>query len=353
MGGSTGPTGPTGPDAAAGASGGAGVAGGGASGSGAADGTAGASGAGGVDSGSGGRPCVGDWKAGDYPPGLTQETYLEITGVQRQQGLTRRYKVHVPPSYDCTVPAPVLFCLHGLGQTPVLFCMNGTGFPGGSGFPAKSDAEGFILVMPLGHQNSWNGTGCCGTAASMQLDDVALMRAIFQEIGSHLNVDRRRVFATGLSNGGYMSYRLACEAADLFTAVAPAAGGIANTGGCNPSQPISVLDIHGTADGLVPFSLQRPSLARIAAAGMCSSSTGPATQPRSGGDTTCTTHADCSSGVEVTGCAVQNGGHAWFGDPSCGTGAGATGCGIVGANSSYMVNTNVVWEFFKNKAKAP
>ena len=126
---------------------------------------------------------------------------------------------------DCTVPTPVVFCLHGLGQTPILFCLNGTGFPGGSGFPAKSDAEGFILVMPLGHQNSWNGTGCCGTAASMQLDDVALMRAIFQEISLHLNVDRRRVFATGLSNGGYMSYRLACQAADLFTAVAPAAGG--------------------------------------------------------------------------------------------------------------------------------
>ena len=255
----------------------------GASDSDAAGGTAGASGsagAGGVAGDSGGGACVGDWRAGDYPPGLAQETYLDIAGVEGQQGLTRRYKVHVPPRYDCTVPAPVVFCLHGLGQTPILFCMNGTAFPGGSGFPAKSDAEGFILVMPLGHQNSWNGTGCCGTAASMQLDDVALMRAIFQEVGKHLNLDRRRVFATGLSNGGYMSYRLACEAADLFTAVAPAAGGIANTGGCDPSQPISVLDIHGTADRLVPYSLQQPSLARIASSSMCASSTGPATAAR-------------------------------------------------------------------------
>jgi polyhydroxybutyrate depolymerase len=329
---------------------------GGASDGGGAAGTAGASGsggAGGVAGDSGGGACVGDWRAGDYPPELTQETYLDIMGVEGQQGLTRRYKVHVPPRYDCTVPAPVVFCLHGLGQTPILFCLNGTAFPGGSGFPAKSDAEGFILVMPLGHQNSWNGTGCCGGAASMQLNDVALMRAIFQEVGKHLNLDRRRVFATGLSNGGYMSYRLACEAADLFAAVAPAAGGIANTGGCNPSQPISVLDIHGTADRLVPYNLQQPSLARIASASMCESSTRPAAQPASGGDTTCVTHGGCSSGVEVTGCTIQNGGHAWFGDPSCGTGAGASGCGIVGANSNHMVNTNAVWEFFENKSKAP
>ena len=55
----------------------------------------------------------------------------------------------------------------------------------------------------------------------------------------------------------------------------------------------------------------------------------------------------------MTGCTIQNGGHAWFGDPSCGTGAGASGCGIVGANSNHMVNTNAVWEFFENKSKAP
>jgi polyhydroxybutyrate depolymerase len=241
--------------------------------------------------------------------------------------------------------------LHGWLQTPVSFCVNGTAFPGGSGLPSKSDAEGFLLVMPLGHDNSWNGTGCCGSAASMQLDDVALMRAIFAEISAHLNVDKRRVFATGLSNGGYMSYRLACEAADLFTAVAPAAAGIRDTGACSPTRPISVLDIHGTADGLVPYSLQQPSLARIGMASSCGSSTRPATQPASRGDTTCVTYEGCPSGIEVTGCTIQNGGHAWFGDPSCGTGAGAAGCAFVGANSDDIVNTNAVWDFFRSKSR--
>jgi polyhydroxybutyrate depolymerase len=273
-----------------------------------------------------------------------------VTG---QQGLTRQYKVHVPPSYDCTVPMPVVFCLHGLSQTPVQFCVNGSAYPGGTGFPSKSDQAGFVLVMPLGHGNSWNGAGCCGNAASMGLDDVALMRAILSEVQTHVNVDSRRVFATGLSNGGYMSYRLACEAADIFTAVAPGAGGLQASyrSTCSPSRPIALLDIHGTLDNLVAYSLQQPSLERIASQSGCSTTTAPATQPTSGGDTTCVSHSGCPSGIEVTGCTVEGGGHVWFGDPSCGTGAGAVGCGFVGANSNHMVNTTAIWDFFSRLSR--
>jgi polyhydroxybutyrate depolymerase len=208
---------------------------------------------------------------------------------------------------------------------------------------------GFVLVMPFGYSNSWNGTGCCGTAASMGLDDVALMRALLEEVRTHVNVDTRRVYATGFSNGGYMSYRLACEAADIFTAVAPGAGGLQGSyaTSCSPSRPIPLLDIHGTLDTLVPYSLQQPSLERIATQNGCSTTTAAATQPASGGDTTCVSYSGCPSGIEVTGCTIEGGGHVWFGDPSCGTGAGALGCGFVGANSNYMVNTLAIWDFFK------
>ncbi len=197
---------------------------------------------------------AGDWGPGDYPPNLAAEEYLEISGVQGQQGNVRQYKVHVPQSYDPAAPMPLVFCIHGLGQTPVLFCINS------AKMPEKSDAAGFILVMPNGFQNSWNGGTCCGGASTAQLDDVALIRAIFEEVATHLNVDLDRVYATGHSNGGYLSYRLTCEAADLFTAVAPSAGaiGINTIGGgtnpasdftvCEPSRPISVLDVHGTQE---------------------------------------------------------------------------------------------------------
>lgn len=98
-----------------------------------------------------------------------------------------------------------------------------------------------------GTGSAWNGRSCCGGKTT---DDVALFKALVTEVSKHVNVDAKRVYATGLSNGALMSYRLACEAADVFTAVAPDAGQIA-VSSCKPSRPVSVLDIHGTADSAV------------------------------------------------------------------------------------------------------
>jgi polyhydroxybutyrate depolymerase len=160
-----------------------------------------------------------------------------------------------------------------------------------------------------------------------------------------------------------MSYRLGCQAADLFTAVAPGAGavGINSIGGgtnpgsdftdCAPSQPVAVLSMHGTADALVPYRLHAPSQADLASSNGCGASSVPATQPASGGDTTCVSYTGCRTGGEVTGCSVQGGGHCWFGSPDCGTGAGPIGAGIVGANSNTLVNNDAVWDFFARSAR--
>jgi polyhydroxybutyrate depolymerase len=318
-------------------------------------GASGAAGGAGTSGGGGGghsdaSSCTGDWKAGDYPPGVDDATaWLTIGGVPGQNDLARQYKVHVPPQYDCRVPTPILFCLHGLQQNGVMFCVNGAAgaTAGAKGFVDKSNEAGFILVMPTGYNNSWNGAGCCGNA---NLDDTALFKAILAEVSTHLNVDERKVFATGLSNGGYMSYRLACEAADVFTAIAPGSGGLRGIA-CNPVRPISVLDIHGTNDNLVAYSLQATSMAAVATANGCAATTRPAITPASGGDTSCVTYDGCPSGIEVTGCTVQGGGHAWFGDPTCGTGAPGVGCGFVGANSTFLNNTDAVWSFFSRLSR--
>jgi len=151
-----------------------------------------------------------DWVAGDYPPGITEENYLEISDVPGQGDNVRQYKVHIPPSYNPKVPAPLVFCIHGLNQDAVMFCVTG------AGMDTLSDQAGFVLVMPNGYQNSWNAGTCCGAASAERLDDVALFRAIFEEVKKHVNVDLNRVYVTGLSNGGFMSYRLACEATDGF-----------------------------------------------------------------------------------------------------------------------------------------
>ncbi|HEY6558036.1 MAG TPA: PHB depolymerase family esterase [Polyangiaceae bacterium] len=296
----------------------------------------------------------GDWRAGDYPPDLAAQTYLELAGIAGNQGVTRQYKVHVPPSYNPQVPMPVVFCFHGLSQNAVMFCVNG------AGLHTKADAANFILVMPNGNANRWNAGGCC--AGTPALDEVAFVRAIFRELGTHLNVNLDRVYATGLSNGGFMSYRLGCEAADIFAAVAPGAGGLlSNQIGwgnaasdfavCNPSEPVSVLDLHGTADGIVPFSLQAQSLNLMAQENGCGTTTARAADPASAGDTTCVSYTGCPSGIEVTGCSVQGGGHVWFGSDSCGTGAGPIGCTFVGANSNTLKNTDEIWDFFSRHSK--
>ena len=143
-----------------------------------------------------------------------------------------------------------------------MFCLDT-----GVAWPAKGDSEGFVVIMPNGYMNSWNGGTCCGAAAQDGLDDVSLIRAIFAEVGTHVNIDLGRVYATGLSNGAFLSYRLACEASDLFVAVAPGAGavGTAQIGTgiselttnlttdlttCAPKSKVSILDIHGTSDPL-------------------------------------------------------------------------------------------------------
>jgi polyhydroxybutyrate depolymerase len=299
----------------------------------------------------------GDWGPGDYPPDINAQTYLEISGVDGQKGYTRQYKVHVPPSYDPNVPMPAVFCVHGLAQNPVMFCVVGTGLN------QKSDDEGFILIMPNGYQNSWNGGTCCGAASTEQLDDVALFRAIFDEVGTHLNIDLDRVYATGLSNGAYMSYRLACEASDLVVAVAPNAGAVGKNdigGGtnpasdftaCEPSTPVSIFDTHGTADGLIPYALQALSLQHMATKNGCTMTTAVAADPASGGDTSCVWYSGCPGGIEVTGCSVSGGGHCWFGSPDCGTGGGAIGAVFVGANSNTLVNNDAVWDFFERHSR--
>ena len=305
-----------------------------------------------------------DWVAGDYPPNRNAQSYLTLGGLPGQGTRQRGYKVHVPKGYDPSVPTPVLYAFHGYQQNASMFVVNGTGFV------PKSDQEGFILVMPNGVQEdgfggSWNGGVCCGAAAAQKLDDVGFVRAIHAELQKHLNIDVQRVYATGLSNGGFMTHRLGCEASDLFAAIAPIAGSIGtsqlgSTGTnrdpdlkeCTPERPIAVLMVHGDADPIVPYAGMKPSLDHWARANGCRETTAPAMQPASGGDTTCVTYEGCS-GIEVTGCSVRGGGHCWFGDASCGTGALGIGNLFVGNNSSYLKTSDAVWSFVSRFRRTP
>jgi len=167
--------------------------------------------------------------------------------------LARTYDVHVPPGYDGTVAVPLVLDLHGYSGTGSIEATL-------SHWAAVADAQGFIVAFPNGYgpvgQMSWNSGTCCDPAKAAGVDDVAFMRAIVADVGANAHVDLRRVYVTGLSNGGFMSHRLACEAADVFAAAAPVAAplGLDPVTSCQPVRPIPLLQFSGLGDQVVPYA---------------------------------------------------------------------------------------------------
>lgn len=164
----------------------------------------------------------------------------------------RPAKIVVPDQYDGTQALPLLFFLHGYSGTAAVEDL----------YLHISDAAydlGFFLVLPDGTVDShsrrfWNATpGCCNFDDS-DVDDVAYLRRLITEMKETFMIDDTRVYFFGHSNGGFMSYRMACDAADEVTAVASLAGStFLDEEDCNASQPVSVLQIHGTLDEEIPI----------------------------------------------------------------------------------------------------
>ena len=127
------------------------------------------------------------------------------------KGLARMYRVHVPPSYKSSVATPLVFALHGGGGDMDYMARDGY-----YGLISKSDQEGFVIVFPNGYSKfksgkfaTWNAGDCCGDARDKNIDDVGFVRSIVDHLTRQMNIDRRKIFATGMSNGGMMSHRLA------------------------------------------------------------------------------------------------------------------------------------------------
>lgn len=164
----------------------------------------------------------------------------------RRVGGDRPANVVTPTSYDPEMPTPLLILLHGYGASGAI---QDAYF----GTTRAAREQGWLLVLPDGTMDGWgrrfwNAPGCCNFGGS-DVDDVAYIRGLIEEMKMHFNVDAERVYLLGHSNGGFMAYRMACDAADVVTAVASLAGAAANDpASCDPARPVSVLQIHGTAD---------------------------------------------------------------------------------------------------------
>jgi polyhydroxybutyrate depolymerase len=159
--------------------------------------------------------------------------------------LERSYLLHIPPGVDLAYPVPVVFVFHEHPDTASSMQVL-------TGFNAISDKAGFLVVYPEGIGLSWNAGTCCGVAATKNVDEEAFVRKMLADVRTIVNIDTKRIYATGLSDGAALSYRLACEMSDTFAAVAPVAGSLL-IDPCQPAQSISVMDVHGLNDDVVPY----------------------------------------------------------------------------------------------------
>lgn len=293
-------------------------------------------------------------------PTVTQQTAAYAPGDYRgsivtPDGRTRTYILHIPSGFPTAEPYPLILVFHGgLGT--------GSRIEKGTNFDAKADAKGFIVVYPDGIGHNWNdGRG----TANPNIDDVGFIRQLIGNLESRLPINSKRIYATGVSNGGHFSFRLACDLSDVLAAVGSDIGPMPTNllPACKPARPISVIGIQGGADPIVPIDggevaslaamgLGKGGFVESAAATMnfwatvngCNPNATLVHEPPTVNDGTSVykySYSGCKSGTAVAYYTVQGMGHAWPPHqqplPQ-----------ILGPTSYNINATDVIWDFFSS-----
>jgi polyhydroxybutyrate depolymerase len=265
-------------------------------------------------------------------------------------GLERSYVVHVPPQYDAARPVPVVLCFHGAvtnGRFQVKF----------TGMNDKADEAGFVVVYPNGTGPNestlfWNVGAFPRRRAAEERDDVGFVRALLDDLATVVNVDAKRVFACGMSNGGMMSHRLGVELSDRIAAIAPVAGTLA-LADPKPGRAMPVLQIHGTEDTFVPwdgrdgvsFGWKFRGVAEtldfwIEHNGCDREPVVTAMPDRADDGLTCERHVYRSAqGADVELIRIAGGGHTWPGRD--------LRLGLIGKATRDFSANDAIWDFFQ------
>lgn len=233
-----------------------------------------------------------------------------------------------------------------------------------SGFDRLADDSGFLAVYPDGIDKSWNdGRGGDTRAGALGVDDVGFVSSLIDRLVADENVDPARIFATGMSNGAMFTEDLGCRLSAKLAAIAPVAGTLpaADAPDCAPTHPLPVLEIHGTADPVVPY---QGGVVRVTSGNLGGSGSSPvlstdATQQlwrakngcgqpdtanlpsRTDDGTSVTTYtAACAGGTSVVLYSVTGGGHSWPG------GQQYLPAALIGPVSHQFDATETIWRFF-------
>lgn len=250
------------------------------------------------------------------------------------------------------MPMPVVLILHGATMTGPLMAAF-------TDLDAKADEAGFLAVYPNGTGSAatyfWNAGKCCGPPAQDDVDDVTFIRVLLDHLATTHQVDPKRIFVTGLSNGAMMAYRLASELSDRIAAVA-CVGGTMATDTCQPTRPVPVLHIHGTDDMFVPFAGGKGSrsvtgvlyhsaeysIRAWTRANGCADEPTVEVLPDHANDGThviLKTYSGDSKKSEVVLVVIEGGGHTWPGRD--------LGTKALGKSTKNLSANDAIWEFFK------
>jgi polyhydroxybutyrate depolymerase len=226
----------------------------------------------------------------------------------------------------------------------------------------KADKEGFIAIYPDGTGKklfrrkgffTWNAGDCCGEAYKENIGDVEFIRALLDSLQTTLPVDPKRIYVTGLSNGGSMTYRLGCELSERIAAIAVVSADF-NYADCRPTNPVSVIIFHGTADDHVPYEggigeravIQNSKKPVSFAVSFWIKHNGTATvsQKEEHGSIIKETYGKGRDDSEVILYTIKGGGHAWPG--------GVKGKRKGAAEPTREISaTDLMWDFFERHPK--
>lgn len=274
----------------------------------------------------------------------------DFRGEIESGGLSRSYEGHLPAPSGAGLP--LVLVLHGGGG-------DGHGMRRLTGMDALAERAGFVVVYPDGYRKSWADGRGTTAAEQAGVDDVAFLRALIQHLVRQYGVDPKRVYAAGISNGGLMVGRLACELSDRIAAFAVVAATFPEslTLGCHPPRPVPILFIHGTLDPILPASGGVP---RFGAGGRLLSAEGAVEfwrgrdactrppvearliDPVPDGTQTLLRGWVCAQGSRVLFYRVEGGGHTWPG------GWQYLPQALVGRTSRDFNASEVIWDFFRS-----
>jgi polyhydroxybutyrate depolymerase len=272
---------------------------------------------------------TGSKNSTDFDEWLTAGDYRFVI---QHEGLQRAYRVHVPARYEQTDPAPMLVAL------------NANSARGDDGFESlmkESDYQGFIAVYPEPYaakgKPAWHAAGAKEDAkTAAPVNDVSFIRKVVQNVFRQTVVNRGRIYAAGVADGGAMAYRLACDLPDVFRGVA-SVGGTTPLGDCAGGKPVTVFHVHARNDARVPVESAAATTAQWAQNNGCELAPRKVLQM---GGAYCEAYTYCNQRTAVELCVTDTGGSSW---PGAKAKAGTSG----DAPSQAIGATGAMWAFLK------